>query len=570
MFIEAMAQALSIIIEAYPELETLYQQDIKFSDISPHIRYEIAKILAVMGEETWQRLGAQIKMSSDDIKYASVLKEHSGDPVLNLFDIYMARYENSLLEIVHSLGKLKNLRLLTKIKELWKAYIKKQVFPRRASYEPSFSRIEQTFSNKKFRHIQRRDTRQAVTIADVQQPVWCLMKSVSDLRSADYDRTRAWVEKHNGLSIKNIPVPVIKEENETPSHCCSESRDALYVQMDRHALAKFNLNQAVSKNYTKNLYPAVDKNELMDDGLTKTGSYGSPRNGFNFQSLASDQSGESSANVTRTKLPPFSASFHKGPPLENKFNPLMPIPHGNCCEPMDTSLPKKNNNLSSSTVSASSNYHTMPLSKTEKKKLGKSPSCTGKMESCPYADSLRNSSVFITHLYRGIHPTDTKSGAYNNKCAISLGYCLKENNFRVQMDVPKQSRVPSNEDWRNWLDRKFSVANFIIVCVTQEYLEVVNSTEIEDSDELMNNVQSTRYIYHLMQHEFEENNGINRRFIPVFFRDPQNYHISFLPNFLQTEGMGPYVWSKDYMDLLWRLDRHDVLLNNINGVSGIN
>ena len=63
-----MAQALSIIIEAYPELETLYQQDIKFSDISPHIRYEIAKILAVMGEETWQRLGAQIKMSSDDIK----------------------------------------------------------------------------------------------------------------------------------------------------------------------------------------------------------------------------------------------------------------------------------------------------------------------------------------------------------------------------------------------------------------------------------------------------------------------------------------------------------------------
>ena len=106
--------------------------------------------------------------------------------------------------------------------------------------------------------------------------------------------------------------------------------------------------------------------------------------------------------------------------------------------------------------------------------------------------------------------------------------------------------------------------------MTQEYLEVVNSTEIEDSDELMNNVQSTRYIYHLMQHEFEENNGINRRFIPVFFRDPQNYHISFLPNFLQTEGMGPYVWSKDYMDLLWRLDRHDVLLNNINGVSGIN
>ena len=190
------------------------------------------------------------------------------------------------------------------------------------------------------------------------------------LGSADYERTRAWVEKHNGLSIKNIPVPVIKEENETPSHCCSESRDALYVQMDRHALAKFNLNQAVSKNYTKNLYPAVDKNELMDDGLTKTGSYGSPRNGFNFQSLISDQSGESSANVTRTKLPPFSASFHKRPPLENKFNPLMPIPHGNCCEPMDTSLPKKIDNLSSSIVSASSNYHTMPLSKTEKKKLG--------------------------------------------------------------------------------------------------------------------------------------------------------------------------------------------------------
>ena len=84
---------------------------------------------------------------------------------------------------------------------------------------------------------------------------------------------------------------------------------------------------------------------------------------------------------------------------------------------------------------------------------------------------LRNSSVFITHLYRGIHPTDTKSGAYNNKCAISLGYCLKENNFRVQMDVPKQSRVPSNEDWRNWLDRKFSVVriSYIFWKLLQRY-----------------------------------------------------------------------------------------------------
>ena len=96
---------------------------------------------------------------------------------------------------------------------------------------------------------------------------------------------------------------------------------------------------------------------------------------------------------------------------------------------------------------------------------------------------------------------------------------------------------------------------------------MVNSLEIEDHDELMDNIQSTRYIYHLMQHEFEENYGVNSRFIPVLFKDLQNYPVGFLPNFLQTEGMGPYVWSRDYLDLLWRLDRHEVRLGNINGMT---
>ncbi|XP_069132241.1 LOW QUALITY PROTEIN: uncharacterized protein [Argopecten irradians] len=128
---------------------------------------------------------------------------------------------------------------------------------------------------------------------------------------------------------------------------------------------------------------------------------------------------------------------------------------------------------------------------------------------------------------------------------LNLCRCLEKNGFTCCMDVYDHKMMDSH-DKLEWCNQRFAEADFVLVCVSPNYL--TEATCIVENNE---NALHTAYIYQLMESEIQ-NGGtdLDTRFIPVMFDRSRPEDIPKVMNHRLC-----YMWPKQYRDLLWYLTK---------------
>lgn len=109
---------------------------------------------------------------------------------------------------------------------------------------------------------------------------------------------------------------------------------------------------------------------------------------------------------------------------------------------------------------------------------------------------------------------------------------LRKYGFKVKCDMMESLFSEQNINVNEWLDQCFTRAAFVIFCISPKYYQNIgadNPLEAHPND----NRFHTRYIFDLARTEFIQNNSINRRFLPVLFRN-SNARNNHIPEFLRS------------------------------------
>lgn len=121
---------------------------------------------------------------------------------------------------------------------------------------------------------------------------------------------------------------------------------------------------------------------------------------------------------------------------------------------------------------------------------------------------------------------------YHIKEVLTMCNKLKEYGFEVKCDMMESLFLEQNINVNEWLDQCFTRAAFVIFCISPKYYQNIgadNPLEAHPND----NRFHTRYIFDRARTEFIQNNSINRRFLPVLFRN-SNARNSHIPEFLRS------------------------------------
>ncbi|XP_033751524.1 uncharacterized protein LOC117335557 [Pecten maximus] len=128
---------------------------------------------------------------------------------------------------------------------------------------------------------------------------------------------------------------------------------------------------------------------------------------------------------------------------------------------------------------------------------------------------------------------------------LNLCRCLEKNGFTCCMDVYDHKMIDSI-DKIEWCNQRFSEADFVLVCVSPNYLTEATCV-VENNESALH----TAYIYQLMESEIQNGGAdIETRFIPVMFDGARPEDI---PKVMHHRLC--YLWPKQYRDLLWYLTK---------------
>ncbi|KAI0211566.1 hypothetical protein LSAT2_003608 [Lamellibrachia satsuma] len=126
-------------------------------------------------------------------------------------------------------------------------------------------------------------------------------------------------------------------------------------------------------------------------------------------------------------------------------------------------------------------------------------SANATMETGPFHQATVHARVFVTYAYE----------KREMRMVLSLCNCLKENKFPCSLDEPSEHF--SSGDKHLWVMDKLGSVDFILVCVTQLYLDNIRTSFQPPSRSL-----STAHIYRLMEAECRHRPC--HRVIPLLFR----------------------------------------------------
>ncbi|OWF47967.1 uncharacterized protein LOC110453712 [Mizuhopecten yessoensis] len=127
---------------------------------------------------------------------------------------------------------------------------------------------------------------------------------------------------------------------------------------------------------------------------------------------------------------------------------------------------------------------------------------------------------------------------------LNLCRCMEKNGFTCCMDVYDHKMDSHNK--LGWVNQRFSEADFVLVCVSPNYL-----TEATCMAENNESALHTAYVYQLMESEIQNGGAeIETRFIPIMFDGSRPEDIPKLMHHRLS-----YHWPKQYRDLLWYLTK---------------
>ncbi|XP_048780296.2 uncharacterized protein LOC125683307 isoform X2 [Ostrea edulis] len=170
--------------------------------------------------------------------------------------------------------------------------------------------------------------------------------------------------------------------------------------------------------------------------------------------------------------------------------------------------------------------------------LSKSQSMPHDMKPAEYRKAFRHIKVFVTY------STDSKRHIQK---VLNLCRCIEKNGFTCCMDMYDR-RMPT-EDKLGWVKERFDEADFILICVSESYVNETERGQAESIESSTDKQLHTDYIYQLMVLEYNQI-GRNRRFIPVMLDGTTEEHI---PSWLQSTLF--YKWPTHFRDLLWFLTK---------------
>lgn len=261
------------------------------------------------------------------------------------------------------------------------------------------------------------------------------------------------------------------------------------------------------------------------------------------------------SSPTNSKRPPFPAT------TKRERSDLS----GPCCYPSSEST---DNSTTSSRSAGSSgsrsrggeNPHTFPMRvkpqsvgsmmedvrRLQPGQLTKTTSVPIDMKMEEFRKAFRHIKVFVTYA------NDSKQ---HSKQVLSLCNCLDRNGFSCCVDVYSRHEDSSEQQQasREWCARKFKEADFILVCISPQYLREIEISDTSPTAQINGSSSSgllhAAYIYQLMLDEYQVS-GRCTRFVPLSFEG-------------SCKGQGPgwltgqlvYHWPRQYKDLLWMLTK---------------
>ncbi|XP_025084931.1 uncharacterized protein LOC112558602 isoform X2 [Pomacea canaliculata] len=158
-----------------------------------------------------------------------------------------------------------------------------------------------------------------------------------------------------------------------------------------------------------------------------------------------------------------------------------------------------------------------------------------------FKKAFRHIKVFVTYA------NDSKQHSHQ---VLSLCNCLDRNGFSCCVDVysQRESNPEEKQASRDWCTRKFREADFILVCLSPQYVREIQMVS-KASDANSQTWQHAAHIYHLMQQEYERTRRTSR-FVPLFF---EGLKLEGTPSWLTHHLV--YHWPQQYKDLLWMLTK---------------
>ncbi|CAK8676772.1 unnamed protein product [Clavelina lepadiformis] len=128
---------------------------------------------------------------------------------------------------------------------------------------------------------------------------------------------------------------------------------------------------------------------------------------------------------------------------------------------------------------------------------------------------------------------------------VQISQTLLRNSIEVTVDVLEQKEKA--ESVSKWLDKNLQKCDFVLICVSPKYYEIVLEDEPRQSDQQENNV-NTRYIYRRIHNEYIHQGAINKRFIPVLVGTGKSSHV---PGWLHDTKI--FQWPDEYEDIIYRI-----------------
>ena len=125
---------------------------------------------------------------------------------------------------------------------------------------------------------------------------------------------------------------------------------------------------------------------------------------------------------------------------------------------------------------------------------------------------------------------------------------LIKNGIEVSYDKLEQRQLDKSVS--DWLDWSLENSNFILICISPSYLNVVNSATIDDAMNLStkNGIRQTKYVYKRVQTEYIRNLSKNKRLLPVLVGKASEEHV---PKWLGDTKI--YEWPGNYKEIFYRL-----------------
>lgn len=109
---------------------------------------------------------------------------------------------------------------------------------------------------------------------------------------------------------------------------------------------------------------------------------------------------------------------------------------------------------------------------------------------------------------------------------------LQEAGFEVKCDMMESLFTEQNINVNEWLDQCFTRALFVIFCISPKYFKHIRIDDLAEAH-ASDNKFHTRYIFDRARSEFIQNNSMNKRFLPVLFRN-SGAKLEHIPEFLRS------------------------------------